>query len=133
MLMGIVTNSSAVRTERIRVCRVITLLAAVGALSLSAGCAAITNPTLNGIPVRRLPTELLAAPRRESCQTIPLSLLRQSPSEDYLLGPGDVLGLFVPGVLPPAYEDQALTLPPVNYPAGGTNLPPSMGYPVTVR
>ena len=41
------------------------------------GCASLTNPVLNGIPVRRLPTDLLSSPRRERLQTIPLSLLRQ--------------------------------------------------------
>ncbi|MCA9214001.1 MAG: polysaccharide biosynthesis/export family protein, partial [Planctomycetales bacterium] len=116
-----------------RRCALLTLLT----LNLFSGCAALTNPTLNGIPVRRLPTEILTAPRRESRQTIPLSLLRQNAPEEYVLAPGDVLGIYVPGVLPPTGENQPLPLPPVNlasrFSAAGANLPPSVGYPVEVR
>jgi hypothetical protein len=112
-------------------------VAALVALQLLAGCAAVTNPTQNGIPVRRLPTEILTAPRRENCQTIPLSLLRQNPPDEYLLAPGDVLGVYIPGVIPPSYEDQPLTPPPVNYPVRidptGAGLPPSVGYPIPIR
>lgn len=106
-------------------------------IALSSGCASLTNPTLNGIPVRRLPTEVLIGPRRENLQTVPLSALRQEPPEDYLLGPNDVLGVYIAGVLPPTYDNQQIPQPPVNYPSRidpiGTGLPPSTGYPITVR
>ena len=105
--------------------------------SMFSGCAALTNPTLNGIPVRRLPTELLTQPRRENLQTLPLSMLRQEQPEDYLLGPEDVLGIYIPGVLPQTFDAQQLPTPPVTYPAGidqtGRGLPPSLGYPITIR
>ena len=67
---------------------------------LGSGCAAITNPVANGIPVRRVPPELLAGPERETMQTIPLTLLKQRPPKIYRLAPGDVLGTYIEGVLP---------------------------------
>lgn len=101
------------------------------------GCAAFTNPVANGIPVRRLPSELLSTPRREGLETVPLSMLRQQPPREYLIGPGDVLGVFVPGIFPMTVENQDLPTPPVNFPSRidplGSGLPPSMGYPVIVR
>jgi hypothetical protein len=113
------------------------LLLAALASPLVSGCAALTNPTLNGIPVRRLPTELLTAPRREQLQTLPLSLLRQQQPDDYLLGPEDVLGIYIPGVLPQTFDAQQLPAPPVTFPAridqAGLGLPPSLGYPLAIR
>ena len=101
------------------------------------GCASLTNPTLNGIPVRRLPTELLSNPRREALQTVPLSLLRHPQPDDYLLAPGDVLGVYIAGVFPVTIDTQQIPLPPVNFPSRidplGAGLPPSLGYPLEIR
>ncbi len=105
--------------------------------SLVTGCASLTNPVLNGIPVRRLPTELLSAPNRERLQTIPLSLLKQEQPDDYILAAGDVIGVFVAGVFPLTLADQPLPTPPVYFPSQidplGAGLPPSLGYPITIR
>lgn len=104
---------------------------------LTSGCASLTNPVLNGIPVRRLPTELLSAPNRDRLQTIPLSLLRQQQPENYVLDAGDVIGVFVAGVFPLTSPEQPLPIPPVYFPSQidplGAGLPPSLGYPVTIR
>ncbi len=104
---------------------------------MTSGCASLTNPVLNGVPVRRLPTEWLTSPRRENLQTIPLSLLRQPQPEDYVLAPGDVIGVFIAGVFPLTLADQALPTPPVYFPSQidplGAGLPPSLGYPITIR
>src|SRR5262245_390885 len=62
------------------------------------GCAALTNPVVEGAPVRRLPPELLGESRQDEV-TIPLTLLEQQPSDVYLLGPGDVLGIWIEDVL----------------------------------
>ena len=109
----------------------------VAGISLSTGCASLTNPTLNGIPVRRLPTELLTGPRREALQTIPLSVFRQDQPDDYILAAGDVLGIYIPGVFPLTFDFQQVASPPVNFPSridpSGTGLPPSLGYPVEIR
>src|SRR5262245_19173255 len=69
----------------------------VGA-SLAGGCAALTNPVAEGIPVRRLPPELLGTARADQ-KTIPLSLLHQEKPEVYKVGPGDVLGIYINGFL----------------------------------
>src|SRR5438105_3809721 len=45
---------------------------------LLSGCSALTNPVANGVPVRRLPPELLGEPK-EGARSFPLTLLRQSP------------------------------------------------------
>src|SRR5947209_2093721 len=92
-------------------------LAAAFCCAALAGCAAITNPVAEGVPVHRLPPELLAQPRRPV----------------YLLGPGDVLAVYIEGVL----GDRALPLP-VHGPAlaeipGQHSVPPGLGYPVPVR
>ncbi len=89
------------------------------------GCAALTNPLANGVPVRLVPQELLAQPK-EDFTTIALSSLRQEPPEVYCLAPGDLLGVYVEGVL--GGEEQ---LPPVNLPST-PGLPPSVGYPIPV-
>ncbi len=115
------------------------LVASIVALvvTLMTGCSSLTNPVLNGIPVRKLPTELLSRPHRESMQTVPLSLLRQKQPEHYILAAGDVMGVFISGVFPPTLADQALTTPPVYFPSQidplGSGLPPALGYPVTIR
>lgn len=53
--------------------------------------------------------------------------LRQDPPEVYLLGPGDVLGVYIKGILGPDQE-----LPPVHFPED-SNRPPAIGYPVPIR
>ncbi|MBL8794543.1 MAG: polysaccharide biosynthesis/export family protein, partial [Planctomycetia bacterium] len=90
------------------------------------GCAAVTNPVANGVPVRRLPPELLAE-SRERGDTLPLNFLRQNPPEVYRLEPGDVLGVYIEGVL-----GDRTQLPPVRL-VDASGLPPAMGYPVPVR
>jgi protein involved in polysaccharide export with SLBB domain len=90
------------------------------------GCAAVTNPVANGVPVRRLPPELLGE-SREVGESLPLNLLRQSPPEVYKLEPGDVLGVYIEGVLGDRSQ-----LPPVRL-VESSGLPPAMGYPVPVR
>ncbi len=112
-----------------RPARVAALLTAALALSGS-GCAALTNPVGTGIPASRVPPEFLAQPK-EDLKTIPLTVLRQSPPDAYRLGPGDVLGVYIEGIL----GDKSQPLP-VRFPEPGSpssNLPPSVGYPIPVR
>ena len=73
-----------------------------------------------------IPAELLAE-SKEGFEPIPWPLLQRTPEKRSLLVPGDVLGVYVEGVL----GDES-RLPPVNIPASG-NIPPSMGYPIPVR
>lgn len=93
---------------------------------LLSGCAALTNPVANGVPVRILPDELLGE-SREGFEPIPLTLLRQKPPKQYILAAGDTLGVYIEGVL-----GDADTPPPVNIP-DSADLPPSIGYPIPIR
>ncbi len=97
--------------------------------ALAAGCAALTNPTLEALPVRLLPPEL----RGQSVagmKTIPLSLLGQERPDAYRIDGGDVLGIWVESIL--GEEGQQ---PPVQQPISLTNadLPPASGYPIQVE
>jgi protein involved in polysaccharide export with SLBB domain len=93
--------------------------------ALSGGCAAVSNPVYEGVPVNRLPPEYLASPKDET-HTIPLTLLRREPTEVYRLDAGDVLGIYVEGLL--GDKNQPV---PVRIPETGNALP-ATGYPVPV-
>jgi protein involved in polysaccharide export with SLBB domain len=107
-----------------RIRRQLSLLALLALLS--SGCAALTNPIANGVPVRILPDELLAE-SREGLEPIPLTTLRQQPADKYVLAAGDTLGIYIEGVL-----GSAETPPPVNVPESA-ELQPSIGYPFPIR
>lgn len=81
---------------------------------------------MDGVPARYLPSEL-KAPTRSGKKTIDLALLKQTPPSQYLVDAGDVLGIYVEGVLGKR-ED----VPPVHFPLND-EVPPSMGYPLPVR
>jgi hypothetical protein len=106
--------------------RALLWLAAWLPVSLVCGCASLTNPVGGGIPVQCLSPELLAIPR-EIARPIPLNLLRQKPPDVYLLAPGDVLGVWIEGVL--GEQNQS---PPVRLPERA-DLPTGLGYPIPVR
>jgi hypothetical protein len=83
--------------------------------------------TINAIPVSRVPGEILAVERKDDFIDISMLRLRQDPPEVYLLGPGDVLGVYIKGIL--GNEEE---LPPVHFPED-SNRPPAIGYPVPIR
>src|SRR4051794_33556702 len=67
----------------------------------SGGCASFTNPTAyEGIPVNRLPDEVLGRPRSE-LQPVPLTMLRQKDPDEYRVDKGDVLGIVAEQLLGP--------------------------------
>lgn len=110
------------RTARLRLWTSFALLCVVPALS---GCAALVP--LDGIPANYYPRELRGE-TRSGKRTIDLSLLGQTPCEEYRLDSGDVLAVFIHGVL--GTREQ---LPPVYFPRDTDDTPPSFGYPVAVR
>jgi hypothetical protein len=59
---------------------------------------------------------------------IDLSRLRQRQPEQYLLDTGDVLAVYIEGVL-----GNPADIPPVHFPIQGSDVLPAMGYPVPVR
>jgi Polysaccharide biosynthesis/export protein len=93
---------------------------------LSSGCASLTNPVKRGIPVESAPSEWLAPPR-DPLHPLPVSLLGQRPPAVYRLAPGDLLAVWVDGVLGKADER-----PPVIQPVRATE-PPALGFPFPVR
>ncbi|HXG09749.1 MAG TPA: polysaccharide biosynthesis/export family protein [Gemmataceae bacterium] len=121
---SLVTTSPARRRGQ----RLLALLAAW----LLTGCAALTNPTVDGVPVDQLPPELLGE-SREAKKPIPLTLLQQCPPDAYRLAPGDVLGIWIEGVL----GEANVTIPVQSVPFAAVRelrrVPPAAGYPIQVR
>ena len=96
-------------------------------VSMSAtGCTAVIQP-INSLPAHRVPRQFLAQPRANKVP-IDFSRLRIIPPEKYLLEAGDVLGVYVEGVLGSLNE-----APPVQLAQQGSDLPPAIGYPVAIR
>lgn len=107
-------------------------VAALGLLALSTGCTSLMSP-ISGIPVEAVPPQLLGEPRNNLIP-VPLALLRQEVPEEYLLDKGDILGIYIEGIMPPkAADEQVATAPPVHFPEPGSDLPPSVGFPIPVR
>ena len=106
-----------IRSKRFRLMGLLTLASMV-----PAGC-----QTINAVPVSRVPAEILSTELKDNYKDISLLRLRQDPPDTYLLGPGDVLGVYIKGVLGSEEE-----LPPVHYPED-SNRPPAIGYPVPIR
>jgi hypothetical protein len=96
----------------------------MGALGLFTGCAAF-HP-IDGIPVEGVPLEYRAEPRSDKIP-LDLSRLRQTPPPEYRVAPGDLLGIFVEGVLGKDGE-----LPPVTV-TSQTQSRPALGYPILVQ
>jgi protein involved in polysaccharide export with SLBB domain len=105
--------------------RLATATAAWLLCGLLVGCASVTNPVAEGVPVDRLPPEFLATPKADE-RPIPLALLRQKPPDVYRLGPKDIVGVYIEGVL----GERANPLP-VRL-SEQTNVPPALGYPLPV-
>lgn len=103
------------------------LLMLGGLLSLSlSGCTALFSP-IDSIPANRVPPQFLAEPQANKV-TIDVARLRQNKPAFYQLDAGDVLGIFVEGVLGNFNE-----APPINIPPPDSDLPPAMGFPIPVR
>lgn len=85
----------------------------------------IFYPPVNAVPAGQLGSGARYRPQNEP---VDASQLRLSTARKYFLDSDDVLGVFIDGVL--GESDQA---PPVQYPEPGSDLPPSMGFPVPVR
>ena len=90
------------------------------------GCASWTNPIANGIPARLVPEELLAD-SKTALKPIPLTWLRSKPVERYQLAEGDILGIFIEGVL----GDETQVPPITNFP-DLADAAPSVGFPIPV-
>jgi protein involved in polysaccharide export with SLBB domain len=58
--------------------------------------------------------------------------LAQEPPREYLLDEGDILGVYIEGILPYTAPDKPPEPPPVNFPDAESQLNPSLGFPVAV-
>jgi protein involved in polysaccharide export with SLBB domain len=103
-----------------------TAMIALIAVGVGSGCVA-HPPLANGIPVRRLPAEVLGC-SCASLQAVPLTLLRQKQPDAYRVDQGDVLTVFAEDVL--GVRDR---IPVQVNPDPGAARPATQGYPVTVQ
>ena len=93
---------------------------------LATGCAAVTNPVADGIPVRRLPAEVLGRSKAD-LKAIPLTVLRQQEQKEYLLDKGDILAIIAEDIIAPANQ-----APPIRMP-DQFNRTAAIGFPVPVN
>jgi len=93
--------------------------------ALSGGCASLSNPVADGIPVRRLPDEVLGRPKAD-LKPIPLTLLRQRETESYKLDKGDVLAVVAEEIIAPANTPVPVRLPDQFNPNA------ALGFPIPV-
>src|SRR5690242_6627189 len=105
---------------------VLASLAVLVGSGLAGGCAALTNPGVDAIPVRLLPPEMRGR-SVEGLKPIPLMLLGQERPPEYRIDGGDVLGVWVEGVLGERGQ-QPPVLAPVHL--GNVDLPPATGFPI---
>ena len=106
------------------------IAAAVIAGSMT-GCSTLTMP-IDGVPAKRVPSQFFAEPKNDLVP-VDISLLTLEPPRDYLIGAGDILGVYVEGVLPFNPPNAPPQPPPVNFPDRESTLPPSIGYPIAVQ
>lgn len=96
------------------------------------GCTSLLAP-IDGTPVNQIPPALLGEKRADYIN-VPLALLRMEQPEHYVLDDGDILGIYIEGIMPPQNnEEQSATVPPVHFPEAGSDLPPSVGFPIPIR
>src|SRR5438045_3308431 len=89
------TMTASIRTNgQLSALRLAGLLVACQLLS---GCAALTNPVANGLPVERVRPEILGD-SREKEQTVPEKFLKAPKQDPYLIAANDVLGVFIRNV-----------------------------------
>ena len=130
--MEFVRRTSATQSAGRRVnASVRSMLCVLATAIVLPGCAAF-HP-LRGVPASYLPDQY-AGERRAGKRTINLNLLVRRPPDQYRIDAGDVLAVYIPGVLGRLSTklDEAGEEPPINQPNTADD-PPTIGYPVTVR
>src|SRR5947209_1745400 len=75
------------------------LLVVVVGVVLTPGCAAITNPVADSPAVKNVPPDLQQTSIKDKEQTIALSALQQPAPDAYRLDVGDILGVWIEGVI----------------------------------
>ena len=111
--------------------RLLTAICMLAVTAGSVGCTTILSP-IEGIPAAQLPEELLGV-RRSEFVDVPVAMLGYPIEEPYRLDSGDILGVYIDGVLPYSAPATVPAPPPVQFPTGSADLPPSIGYPIPVQ
>jgi Polysaccharide biosynthesis/export protein len=94
---------------------------------LGSGCAALSNPVADGVPVSKVPPQLLAESKKNFAK-VPLTALQKEQDEVYRLGAGDILGIWIgEGIL------GERNVPPQARFFESSDLPPAFGTPIAVR
>lgn len=114
-----------------RRCRCSVALAAAMATVVLGGCTALMQP-IDGVPANRLPPQFFATPKNNAVP-VDISLLSLEPPREYQIDKGDILGIYIEGVLPFNPPTATPEPPPVNFPDRDSLLPPSLGYPIAVQ
>ncbi|TWT76712.1 Polysaccharide biosynthesis/export protein [Planctomycetes bacterium CA13] len=115
-----------------RILRSLSTAVAAGLLCTSfTGCTTLTQP-IDGVPANRLPDTFFAEPKNDLVP-VDISLLSLEPPRDYQISGGDILGVYIEGVLPFNPPNAPPEPPPVNFPDSESTLPPSIGYPIAVQ
>jgi hypothetical protein len=96
----------------------------------SIGC---VNSLKHAIPAQCLPPEILG-PSRDDLEPIDFTLLGQKPPPYHVIGPNDILGIYIHGVLGNGQEIEPETHFPAKFgdSATGNFTAPAVGSPVTV-
>lgn len=95
------------------------------------GCTSLSQP-IDGVPAKRLPPQFFPEPKNNAIP-VDISLLSLEPPREYLIDSGDILGVYLEGVLPFNPPNATPEPPPVNFPASDSLLPPSLGFPIAVQ
>src|SRR5690606_34883691 len=114
-----------------RRCRCSMALAAAMATVVLGGCSSLMQP-IDGVPASRLPPQFFAEPKNNAVP-VDISLLSLEPPRGYQIDKGDILGVYIEGVLPFNPPTATPEPPPVNFPSQDSLLPPSLGYPIAVQ
>ena len=126
------TDSKIAQPTRRSSTRAIIASLAVVVMATASGCTSLLSP-MSGVPVQSLPKQLLGE-SRSNFVPVPLALMRMEQPDEYVLAEGDILGIYIEGVMPPKSEDETVaSAPPVHFPEPGSDLPPSVGFPIPVR
>jgi protein involved in polysaccharide export with SLBB domain len=103
-------------------------------LMLHTGCITYTH---HAIPADRLPCELKFC--QKGCRVpVNLALLAQTPPRSYVIGPGDVLSVYIRGLMPANPDETApviqgaMNLQQQYYPPDGNVSGPAAGVPIQV-
>ena len=131
MLNMVKKNDSAQVQQLVRGWRKMLLISAATLSSPAlTGCTSLTQP-IDGVPAHRLPPQFFQE-TKNNLIAIDISLLAQEAPRQYILGPGDILGVTVDRILPYAEPDTVPAVPPVHFPTEKSDLPPATGFPITV-